>query len=675
MKKIFLIIFFLTNLLMSQATNYYVSSSDGSDSDSGLTEALAWASLAKVNTSAFVPGDQILFKRGDLFYGSLTVNYSGTSGSPIIYGAYGTGSNPIITGFTQVTSWTNLGLNIWESTNAISSLDKCNMVTIGGVSIRMGREPDSGYYYYQSHTNSPSTITSTDLDGVIDWTGAEIAIVLYPWTIGRDPITAQTGGTVTYTKSGSDVNPYQDNQRFLIQNDQRTLDTQNEWYFNPSTKKLRIYSTTQPSNVKITTVDKLVDIVGYDYITIQDITFEGGNMSGISIDNTDNLTVSRCTIRLNGFDGFYGINNGTSPNMIIEDCIISDNNHAGIGLSNKFTNAIVRRNEINNSGVVFGSGRYTYPTTILNNVGHYIGVGLAGSGSLTEDNIITNSGYHGVAFYLSNSIVQRNYIKGFCQTVIDGAGVYTWGSLTPTVYSGMKVLGNVVENDNYTDNGIYADDLSNHIDIVGNTISKCANGIYLHNNKFITVRENTMYDNTYSLLASNSMYSTYPFEGNVFNKNVLVAKSSTQYCIKGDFMERVIAGLTNDSNIIAKPIDDNLVVKFFNREPFSSENMTLSQWKTYSSDDINSTGSPKSVAYESDIDFAYNATSSPLPVTLDFPGIDVAGTRYSSTVTLQPYTSLVLIKDVLNDNNYNKTLLNGAGKPYLNGSGNPYVTQ
>lgn len=651
--------------IASQATVYYISPT-GSDSNDGLSIGSPKQTLSAVNGLTLVSDDQVLFERGGNWVGTITVNESGTSGHPIIYGAYGIGANPIITGFISITAWTDLGSNIWESTSAVSSLSTCNMVAIGGVSVRMGREPDSGYYYYQSHTNSPSTITSTNLDGVINWTGAEVALVLYPWTIGRDPITAQSGSTITYTKSGSDVNPYQDNQRFIIQNDVRTLDTQNEWYFNPSTKKLRIYSTSEPTGVKVATIDKLVDLVGYDYITFQNITFEGGNMSAFNIDNTDNLTVSNCAIRQNGFDGFYGINNGTSPNIVIEDCIISDNNHAAIGLSTKFTNAIVRRNTITNSGVVFGSGRYTYPSSILNNVGHYIGVGLAGSGSLTENNTITNSGYHGVAFYLNNSIVQNNYIKGFCQTVIDGAGVYTWGTLTPTVYSGMKVLNNIVENDNYTDNGIYMDDLSNHVEITGNTVSKCANGIYLHNNKFVTVRENTLYDNTNAILLNNSLYATYPFEGNVLNSNIFMAKQSTQYCIRGDFMERVIAGLSNDSNIIAKPIDASVVVKFFNREPFSSQNLNLAQWKTYCADDVHSTGSPYSIQSSNELCLIFNSDTIAKPITTPFSIKELNGTQHYSSATLQPFTSLIGF--------YDPTIPTPTTVKSFFGVGNKYLT-
>src|SRR5205823_2520641 len=96
------------------------------------------------------PGDNVLFNRGDVFYGRIIINKSGASGSPITIGAYGTGANPVITGFTTVSSWTSLGSNIWESSNTVSTLSTANIVVINGVNTAMGRYPNSGYLPYQS---------------------------------------------------------------------------------------------------------------------------------------------------------------------------------------------------------------------------------------------------------------------------------------------------------------------------------------------------------------------------------------------------------------------------------------------------------------------------------------------------------------------------------------------
>src|SRR6185437_5872170 len=125
------------------ATTYYVSSSTGNDNNSGTDPSSAWQSINKVNSVSLRPGDNVLFMRGDSFYGGLVVNNSGSSGNPITYSAYGSGAKPIITGFTTITSWTNLGGNIWESTNAVSTLPTAGMVSVNGVNTAMGRYPNS----------------------------------------------------------------------------------------------------------------------------------------------------------------------------------------------------------------------------------------------------------------------------------------------------------------------------------------------------------------------------------------------------------------------------------------------------------------------------------------------------------------------------------------------------
>jgi len=61
------------------------------------------------------PGDRILFRRGDTFYGSLNITKSGEAGLPITIGAYGTGDKPVITGFTTVTGWANEGNGIYSA--------------------------------------------------------------------------------------------------------------------------------------------------------------------------------------------------------------------------------------------------------------------------------------------------------------------------------------------------------------------------------------------------------------------------------------------------------------------------------------------------------------------------------------------------------------------------------
>jgi hypothetical protein len=87
----------------ARATTYYVDNcvAPGSDSNNGTSTATAWLTVAHVNAQSFNPGDSVLFQRTCVWYGtSLTIPSGGSSGSPVTFGAYGTGANPILKGST-----------------------------------------------------------------------------------------------------------------------------------------------------------------------------------------------------------------------------------------------------------------------------------------------------------------------------------------------------------------------------------------------------------------------------------------------------------------------------------------------------------------------------------------------------------------------------------------------
>ena len=76
--------------IIAQGTErtYYVSIS-GSDSNDGLTENTPFKTIQKLNTLTFLPGDKILFKKGDTFTGCFKPQGCGTAEAPIVIGSYG----------------------------------------------------------------------------------------------------------------------------------------------------------------------------------------------------------------------------------------------------------------------------------------------------------------------------------------------------------------------------------------------------------------------------------------------------------------------------------------------------------------------------------------------------------------------------------------------------------
>jgi len=156
-----------------ESYTYYVDSSAGSDSNAG-TLALPWQTIAKVNGTTLTPGQSVGFKRGGLWRETLTPGQSGSAGSPITFGAYGAGANPVIdgtdviSGFTTHTSVASANLFAGDINSATFSLSASTVAS--------GSDPKGG--------TSGSVITD-------DGTNAEHLAETYP---------AQTPGT-TYTFS------------------------------------------------------------------------------------------------------------------------------------------------------------------------------------------------------------------------------------------------------------------------------------------------------------------------------------------------------------------------------------------------------------------------------------------------------------------------------------------
>lgn len=109
---------------------YYVSAS-GNDNNNGKTADTAWKTLDKVNKASLLSGDVVLFKRGDVFRGKLTLK------NGVTYSAYGSGAKPAINGSAanaaDASKWTRYqNTNIWVYNENV--LDVGNIVFNNGES-------------------------------------------------------------------------------------------------------------------------------------------------------------------------------------------------------------------------------------------------------------------------------------------------------------------------------------------------------------------------------------------------------------------------------------------------------------------------------------------------------------------------------------------------------------
>lgn len=214
---------------------YYADATGGDNADDGLSEATAWKTIAKINVSTFLPGNYILFKRGELWREELTIPSAGLSGKPVIFSSYGTGDKPKIYGSDVPTSWTqeivtstitrvqaakgsqenDASVTIsWNTTPTQGNL----LIAVGRGTTTIGNASISGWTLASSAliTTGASTVGiwykvagASEGNVTLDWTGSTTTgFAIMEWSAGAtilDQIskTDDTGGTVTSRSSGT----------------------------------------------------------------------------------------------------------------------------------------------------------------------------------------------------------------------------------------------------------------------------------------------------------------------------------------------------------------------------------------------------------------------------------------------------------------------------------------
>lgn len=247
MKKIiFLLLVFIAQ--QTFATTYYFSAT-GSDANNGLTTGAPKQTLTAARGLTLAADDQILFNRGDIFRGYYAATNSGSSGHPIIYGAYGTGANPIISGaknLPNTSDWINFSGNVWKTSTVVGSLT-------------------SPSYYYNAKDISNVIFNNDGFCG--------IKKQLYTSLATQGDYYMGTGDTL-YLYSVSNPGSFYTN--------------------------IEVAGVYQEQNF---------NIASKSYLTIQNITFKYSGNNNIAMTNADNIIINHCSFIFTG--GWYAATDGT----------------------------------------------------------------------------------------------------------------------------------------------------------------------------------------------------------------------------------------------------------------------------------------------------------------------------------------------------------------------------
>jgi len=229
---------------------------------------------------------------------------------------------------------------------------------------------------------------------------------------------------------------------------------------------------------------------------------------------------------------------------------------------------------------------------------------LGGTNLLVEYNTIDSVGYIGMDFTGDTITIKNNVISNYCMTKDDGGGLYTWNN--DSINFSRKLIGNIVFNaigapegtggNQVAAEGIYIDDRSANVDIIGNSVYKCGNsGIYIHNANHLNIHGNNIYDNGIQLIMRHDNAArTYPITNSVVDSNVFVSRDINQLVASFETVDNEVSDFgTFDYNSYCRPFDDDLTIHASGLS--KNETITFDGWRLNYQKDQHSTKSPIAV--------------------------------------------------------------------------------
>ncbi len=559
----------------STARTFYVSGS-GSDShsiDQAQHSQTAWRTLDKVNSVTFLPGDSLLFKRGEVFFGQLIIRSSGKESRPIFVGGYSVGAAPVISGAFRISSWKRSSGSIYSA----PTQEEIFGVFCNGVEQIPTRFPVSGL-----RTIGAEEVRNELHDQALEeadnyWKGGTVHIRTSRWTFEKRIISASHKGVLQF------ASPLEyaaaSGWGYFIDGGLLSPDAAREWSFNSNTKTLFFWppQTQDPNSLDVegSIADYGIRFLNCSNVIVSGLKIFGQRVDGIRIDNSEQITLSDICLE-NALTNGIHIASGSGLKLL--DDTIRNANSCGI-LANKMQNSMITGTSLTNIGCI--------PGFAVSGNDAAIGIMMydSSSSNILEHNNIDSTGYGGISCYGPDNTIRMNEVSNTCLVLDDGGAIYVWGEKS----KGTVVDHNIVENSlgssqgtpygTTAAEGIYLDDRSYGISVSGNTVVNADDGIYLHNSMNDVIDSNTCYGNREAQLSiecnlPDKLRSQIP---NRILSNILCSCNENQFCVKMETESEASSVAEFSSNSYYNPFVDNVVLVI---QPSTGPKIyTLQKWR------------------------------------------------------------------------------------------------
>ncbi|MAT41676.1 MAG: hypothetical protein CL609_04990 [Anaerolineaceae bacterium] len=709
---ILIILVFSPNLTSREVTatgnTYYVSIKTGNDANNGLSPQQAFATISKVNQLALNPDDRVLFFCGETWRADpLTIAVSGVDGNPITFGSYpeGCSNQPVLSGAIPVSGWQSYATNIYMANlNTGENVGKfglgVNQLFRGEQRLVLGRWPnidtaDGGYSTIDGQSNNQ--ITDAQLPSG-DWTGASAHIRGMRWYILNRIVTADSGSSLTLNAAPGCWGGSCAGWGYFLNNHYNTLDQEGEWFYQESSGRLFLYTTTgKPADGSIEAsvilkeddrawgginLGKDLTFEGIHHVVVENLAVERWYKHGISqptnyahqeshhitlrnntIRDVDGIGISLSTWvwgaedgRPDGWRGGYG--------LLVENNLIERCNWKGLDTFSRESSYI--NNTIRDIGVMENLGASGLGCSITSQEGACTedGDGFriktdqpadTGHHNLLQGNVIDTTAYNGLDIFGHNNTIKQNVFLDTCNVKGDCGAVRTFGrdSLIGTMVYDLIFDQNIILNvtgntDGCRDDfdalfgfGFYIDHYSRNITIQDNTVSGATVHGILYQNSTGQISNNTLYNNsrTYPYIGAQIYLTGSPTFISSMGDNILFGLRSQAFTLGAADTNRINSA---DYNFYFNPYRSDSI--------YVSGSKTLTAWQNLSGQDSHSKEAwyslspgdpPRSTLF-------VNSKNEGEMINLgDRAYRDVDQQRYYGQVYLHPYTSIILIDDGL----------------------------
>lgn len=525
----------LLNVNLVFAENYYISN-QGNDRNDGLSPVFPWKTIDKLNSFMpnLKPGDAVFFERGGYFSGQINLNASGDRTYPFVIGAYGEGSNPVISGAVPVKNWTVYKDGIYK---AEVNFEVKNLF-VNGKQMTLARYPNKGMLTVTKSLSDPNSgFTDKHLkqpNGY--WNGSNARIRTENWAYEHSAIKNYFKGTIALTKPT--FYPISAGWGYYLDNNLNELDTLNEWYFEKTgNKKGNLYFYVPE------------DLIVNDLI-IEGSTFNFGIYSDMDLKN---VVIGDLDFKKQAVNGLFFI--GNISNVVVDNSAFSGQNLCGINYSGITSESKVnncRFYDINGKGIFFLKSNFgIISNNVFENIGMIPGYGTSGDAFgmsavviLLSDsnhifkNYLYNTGHDGIIYTGRGNVVEKNILYNSLLLLNDGGAIKTYGENSKYSVWRNNFVFNVPGNidgvpELWRDikaHGIYLDAYSNNIDVRLNTVVNTSeSGFNLYdgclNNSFIN---NISYGNNVGI---KFFQEEITMTGNKVEKNLFIGTNENQYSV------------------------------------------------------------------------------------------------------------------------------------------------